>query len=277
MPTLVILAAGMARRFGAPKQLTPVGPRGETIIEYNVHDALEAGFDRVVLVIREELRADLDSLIVRSFGGLVATELAFQRIPIGRDKPLGSAEAVLAASGQVDGPFAVANCDDIYGPRAFQILADGLRSETEDGTVIAYRLADTVPLAGRVTRALLEVDGQRVTDLVEVPGLGRDSSGQLTAADGRRIEGQEWVSMNLWGLPGFVMAHFGDAVSGFAAGAGPTEEIFLPEVVMALARSSVLELRWAGSGEPWTGLTNPDDLESVRAFLSVHRPDPLWR
>ncbi|HET6874085.1 MAG TPA: NTP transferase domain-containing protein [Acidimicrobiales bacterium] len=277
MTALIILAAGVGSRFGAPKQLTPVGPHGETILQYNAHDAVAAGFDRIVAVTRPELHEMVESRLGEVCGPEVETRVVLQVVPEGRGKPLGSADAVLAAAAHVEGDFGVANADDIYGPSAFRALAGAIDAGDADATVVAYRLADTVPPTGRVSRALLRVEAEAVTGLVETHGIGRRADGRLTVEPGGRLlDGGEWVSMNLWGLPAHMIDHMRSRVEAFRPRAGADAEIYLPDVVGDLTRSGNLKLRWVPSGERWTGITNPDDLEAVRTFLEATRPQPLW-
>lgn len=276
MKTLVIMAAGMGSRFGAPKQLTPVGPHDETILDYNTHDGVTAGFGRIVVVTRPELEEQVQAGLAAGCGPRVETHVVLQTIPEGRTKPLGSAEAVLTAAGHVDGFFGVANADDLYGPGAFRALSDWTPPDGQTAVVVAYPLAETVPASGRVTRALLEVEGLVVTDVAETPGIGHEGEGLTVAGGGRDLTGQERVSMNLWGLPGWVMDRVREQVDSFRRSAGTTDEIYLPELLGGLSRSGSLKVQWVPSGERWAGVTNPDDLGTIREFLKAARPEPLW-
>jgi bifunctional N-acetylglucosamine-1-phosphate-uridyltransferase/glucosamine-1-phosphate-acetyltransferase GlmU-like protein len=284
--TLILMAAGMGSRFGAAKQLTPVGPHGESILDYNARDGTVGGFDRLVIVTRKEL---LDEVVERAESGVakrLPTEVVLQEVPRGRSKPLGTAEAVSRAAPYVDGPFCVANSDDLYGPRAFRALAQHLRDMEADecrddaGAVVVYRLADTVPEGdGSVTRAVLSSrDGEHLDRIVEVRDVERADGGWTPrhVPGIGPITGAEPVSMNLWGLPAVTIDAVQEAVDAFIA-EGADGEIYLPEVVGDLVTAGRLVVRMLPTPDLWCGLTNPEDLPRVREHVASRWPAPLWR
>jgi len=283
--TLILMAAGMGSRFGGPKQLTPVGPNGESILDYNAHDAAAADFDRVVVITRAELLDQVTERVDRGVGKVVPTEIVLQQVPEGRSKPLGTAEAVSLAAPFVDGPFGVANSDDLYGAAAFRLLGDHLRDITHrddpdaPGAVVAYRLADTVPEGtGPVTRGVLSSrDGEHLDVIVEVHGVERAGDGwrpQEVEGIGR-ITGGEPVSANLWGLPAWAMDPMQEAVDDFVE-SGAEGEVYLPEVVGALVASGRLTVKLLPTPEPWCGMTNLEDLPLVREQAAARWRSPLW-
>ena len=215
--SLVILAAGLGRRYGGLKQVEPVGPHGETIIDYNAYDALRAGFGKIVFVVRREMATEFRAAIGNRLEQVVAVEYAIQDADAqrpgfptapAREKPWGTGQAVLAAKDAVTEPFAVANADDFYGSQAIAAMGSFLQAPHAETTpayaMIGYRLLATLPEAGAVSRAVCHgtADGWLET-IEEIVGLERhdedarciDKSGQA-----RIINGQELVSMNLWGL-----------------------------------------------------------------------------
>lgn len=260
---LVVLAAGMGSRFGGPKQLTPVGPNGESILDYNLRHGTDAGFDRLVVVTRPEL---LDQVTARVPGDVVVT---LQDIPDGRAKPYGTAHAVMTAAAHVDDAFAVCNADDLYGADAFAALARQLRTTPDDAAIVGFTLQNTVPERGAVSRALLVCEGDAIRSVIEVHGIERRGADWVPATvDGfGAVTGDALVSMNLIGLPLSVMAEVERAVADFIA-SGAEGEVFLPHVVNDLARQERVRVRLVTGAGQWVGLTNPEDLDVVRAHLA---------
>lgn len=248
------------------------------MFEYNAHDATAAGFVGIVIVTREELMTALEDRISR-LSSRVRTQVVFQEVPEGRARPLGTAAAVLAAAAHISGPFAVGNADDIYGPGAFRVLVGHLetRGRTE-AAVIGYRLGDTLPAEGTVSRALLTVSGDHVRRIIEVHGVAVDAAGGVTSAVDpvRVLTGRELVSMNLWGLSAGIMGALRSEVE-VLVGAEPVEpEVTLSEALGRLLRKGRLSMRVLRTSDPCVGITNRSDLETVRAYIAENRPEPLW-
>ena len=287
--TLVGLAAGAGSRFGGPKQLEPLGPAGETILDFSIHDAVRAGFGKVVLVIRDEMRPAFEAGVAARWRGTVPVELVAQHVGPGRDpasgvdapwrtKPWGTGHAVLSAMGAVDGPFAVANADDYYGASAWEALAEYLRALPATApwyAAVGFPLADTLTEAGTVNRAVLRTtpDGM-LTSIEEVTGIARDGSG---------IPLDTPVSMNLWGFTPRLFPALHSAFTLFAMlGEGDDRsELFLPTFVNALVAGGQGEVKVLRGAGPWCGVTYPADTERVRSTLRelVERgeyPSPVW-
>ena len=269
-PALVLLAAGMATRFGRLKQLEPVGPNGEALLDLNVADARAAGFDRIVMVIREELEPAFRAHAAQ-LPGDVAPVYVHQRIDDARGAPWGTGEAVLCARAAVPDRFAVANADDLYGPDAFRLLAAHLRAG-EDWALVAYPAAATLSEAGGVSRALCDVDGsgclrglREVYDVRIVPGgaVGRDAAGGEV-----RLAADAPVSMNLWGFDGRLFPLLEAGFDGFRV-AGGAGEFLLSDAVGALVADDRARVRVLSAGGGWAGITHPDDLPAVRAFVAA--------
>lgn len=274
--SIVILAAGMGSRFGGPKQLVPIGPNGESILDYNTFDAVEAGFDRIVLVTRPELEDQVREVADRATQGRVETAITLQRIPEGRTKPLGTADAVLSALEHVDGPFGVANADDLYGPGSFRAVVDQLKADDSVGCIVGFKLDETVPAEGKVSRGLLKHDGDLVQRVVETHGIHRSEGGwEPIEVDGfGPLSDDTLVSMNLLGLPHRVFVELQEAVDQFVAD-GADGEVYLPMVVGGMLERGELEVKVLQTDERWAGMTNPEDLEVVRAYAADRESSPL--
>ncbi len=299
--TLVVMAAGLGTRFGGPKQLAPVGPSGETLLDYAIYDATCAGFTRAVLVIGEELGARVRAHVARVIGGAVPVHYVEQRlddlpggrrVPEGRVKPWGTAHAVLAARDAVEGPFAVCNADDFYGrdalTRAAEFLAGGHAGDSP-GTFanIAYPLRDTLSAAGGVNRAVCHADGDGWLESVEeVVGIRRLGDGGLAGTDPRgrpvRLAADALVSMNLWA---FTPAVFALLRRGFAeflghASAGRSEFLISHGIGDAVRRGEA-RVRLLGTHGRWLGVTYPEDRPHVEGTLrqlvaAGEYPERLW-
>ncbi|MDH4045244.1 MAG: NTP transferase domain-containing protein [Gemmatimonadota bacterium] len=274
--TLVVLAAGMSTRFGRLKQLEPVGPSGEALLDYGIFDALRAGFERMVLVIRPELEATVRAHCAVRWG---AVPIAFahqtldqvpggQTCPPTRVKPWGTAHAVLAAAPAVDGPFGVANADDFYGARAYQDLAAHLRAGGAEHALVGYRLDATLSPHGGVSRGWCETTGDHLRHVTEIHDIrldgahlrGRDPGGIL-----HTMRPESLVSMNLWGFQLGILPLLRDAFGAFfATSAAATDgEFLLSNAVGDLVAAGDARVRVLATDERWMGVTYPDDRETV--------------
>jgi len=284
--TLVILAAGMSSRYGGGmKQTDTVGPRGETLLDYGVFDAIRAGFTQVVFVIRPEIEGDFRERIARLPAGVTGrcvhqTTSQLPRglsVPAGRAKPWGTGHAVLAAA-DVDSPFVVINADDFYGASAYAAMAEHLRRHADARpprfALVGYRLRDTLSTHGGVSRAICRLDtANRVTSVVEVFDLvqgGGRVTGRTPEGEAVSCTGDELVSMSIWG---FTPAIFRMLEARFAAflrdrAADPTAEFLLPVAVSDMIARGEAELVALAAGETWCGMTSRQDREDVRARIA---------
>jgi hypothetical protein len=288
-PTLVLLAAGMGSRFGGPKQIAPIGPGGSALIDYAARDAVGAGFGRLVLIVRGEIVDAVEQHIKEHWPGDLRPEYVRQdleptavaAVAAGRAKPLGTAHALIAAAGVLDGPFGVANADDLYGAPAFATLAGHL-AQGGGHALVGYRLANTLLGDRPVNRALCEVDAAgNVTGIVE--GAVHAGDGELTwrpigapDEDARPMKGDEPVSMNLWGFTPEILPVLGEAFARFER-SGAIEagaELFLPNVVGEHLRSAGghLDVTMLVSEGRCLGVTHPDDVPLLQQTLS----GPAW-
>lgn len=297
-PTLVIMAAGMGSRYGGLKQIDPVGPTGEIMLDYAVYDALRSGFGRVVFVIRPDIEAPFREVIDRHIARVLPVAYAYQtldrlppgvRCPEGRSKPWGTGHAILCAESVVDEPFAVINADDFYGLAAYQRMADALArvSPGERRFFLAgYRLIDTLSEHGAVSRGVCEVhpDG-RLLRVVERPRIERAATGAVaqTATGPVPIPGDAVVSMNCWGFTPALFPALREAFEQFLQrhGQDPKAELAIPTIVDQLVGRGQAVVEVLSVAARWLGMTYTEDKPIVRAGIqrlidSGVYPSPLW-
>jgi MobA-like NTP transferase protein len=287
--TLVVMAAGLGTRFGGPKQLAPVGPSGETLLDYAIYDATRAGFTRAVLVIREELGDRARAHVARVIGGAVPVHYVEQRlddlpggrrVPEGRVKPWGTAHAVLAARGAVEGPFAACNADDFYGPGAYRLVAEHLTGEAARGAppvhaLVGYRLDATLSPHGGVARAVAWCgpDGllARLVEVRDVRRLDGGLRGVTAAGEQREFTGGEHASMNLWGFTPDVLAVLEEQFAAFLAAAhrAPDAEFLLSTALDDQVTAGRARLRVLTAQDRWLGMSFAADVPAVRAALAA--------
>ncbi len=259
MPTLLLLAGGKSTRFGRPKQLEPVGPEGEALLDFTLRDAFPAGCTGAVIVVRpEHLLAFAERFAARPQVRIVVQAEA-----------LGTAHAVMLALAEVHGTAIIANGDDLYGSGAMeQAVRHALDGDPEQHALVAFELANTLSPSGGVNRAVCAMDAEGLLlSTQEVTGLQADASGNITSADGRTWPAATLVSMNLWVLHPALFPLFRTL---FAAHTATNGEFGLPMVVSAAIaqhhRFAVLR-----TSETWCGLTHPADAGHVRQYLAKHR------
>ena len=299
--TLVIMAAGIGSRFGGGiKQLAAVGPNGEIIMDYSIHDAIEAGFNKVVFIIRHDIeqafRQAIGDRIERICADLgVELGYAFQELddlpagvtlPQGRTKPWGTGQAVLACKDQLDGPFAVINADDYYGKEAFVQLHNFLQGydPAKPGALCmaGFVLKNTLSDNGAVTRGICRMDDQAfLTGVDETSGIEKTAGGGA-AVNGRAIDAESLVSMNMWGLtPGFVKILEQGFVEFFAGIAGNElkAEYLLPIYIDELLKAGRVSVKVLPTHDRWFGVTYQEDkpvvIESFAKLIEagVYRKD----
>lgn len=281
----------MGSRYGGLKQMDPMGPNGETVLDYSVFDAIRAGFGKVVFIIREDFAEAFRSSVGARFAGKIEVDYAFQKlddlpegftVPEGRTKPWGTAHAVRAARHAVDGSFAVINADDFYGADAYQSIARWFAAEAEAGdpakhhySMVGYPLRNTLSDHGSVNRGICRTDASGLlTDVEEVVDIARDADGTVrgTALDGSRREIADIcpVSMNFWG---FTRSFFGELEEHFTAflrekGGEQKSECYIPTVVDDLIRREKADCLVLDTTSSWFGVTYPDDKPHVVASIA---------
>ena len=294
--TLVVLAAGMGSRYGGLKQIDPVGPGGETIIDYSVFDAIRAGFGKLVFVIRKDIERQFKESVGARFEKHIPVEYVFQEldslppqfsVPAGRVKPWGTTHAVLMAAKAIREPFAVINSDDFYGLESFRILSAHLQSGTRDYAMVGFVLRNTLSAFGTVARGVCEVDGDGFLESVtELTGIEcKDTYVTSMGASGKptRLTGDEVVSMNMWGFTPAVFAQLEGFFETFLAqhGAELKSECYLPSAINEFVESAQARVRVLPTGASWFGVTYREDhprvVESItRLIESGSYPGKLW-
>ena len=297
-PTLLILAAGMGSRYGGLKQLDGLGPNDEVIIEYSIYDAIRAGFGKVVFVIREDIEAAFRERFGGKFDDQIEIAYAFQAIdsPVEgidewppREKPWGTAHAVLVAHEQINEPFAVINADDYYGISSFEAMAQFLKKDCAPDRygMIGYQLDKTLSDAGHVNRGVCEVDAEGfLTDVVERHKIQRTADGIVYEEEGQQhsLSAKALVSMNFWGLhPNFFKAARQLFVEFVEANQdNPRAEFYIPLVINHQIQSGDIKLQVIPNAERWYGVTYQEDKPIVQqAFQQMTEegkyPAGLWK
>ncbi len=303
-PVLVVMAAGMGSRYGGLKQIDPVGNHGQLIIDYSIYDALRAGFETVVFVIKHEIEDAFKEAIGSRMEKVINVRYAYQEltdlpegysVPEGRSKPWGTCHAILAARHVVDGPFAVVNADDYYGPEAFKTIYDYLSTHEDapgcmEFSMVGYLLGNTVTEHGHVARGVCTEDEDNflvnVTERTRIEKEGADA--RFTEDDGATwtaLPGDTIVSMNLWGLSAGFMPEAYERFSAFldkALAENPLKgEYFLPSVISQLIDEGRARAKVLRSPDKWYGVTYQADKPVVVAAIAEKTaagvyPDDLW-
>lgn len=294
--TLVIMAAGMASRYGSTKQLEGVGPNGELLLEYSICDARRAGFTRVVFIIRKQIEAEMREFARRLPGDLevvfavqdVSQVPAWFTMPAGRAKPWGTVHAVLAAESVIHGPFGVLNADDFYGPEAFvqARAACDVAQATGESSAVMFPLSATLSPYGSVIRGISRVENGYLVELDEVRDIARDGQGLhgRFGDDVRPLTGDELASMNFWVFPQQALPALRDVFEAFLReqGQAPKSESIMPEAVARLMAQGRMKVRALSAPGPWFGLTHHADRDGVCQGLQSLTdqgvyPSPLWQ
>jgi len=298
-PTLLILAAGMGSRYGGLKQMDAVGTRGETIIEYSIFDAIEAGFGKVVFVIRKDFEKAFRAQFEPKLAGRIAVDYAFQEInsPIegieklpNRPKPWGTGHAILIAEKVVNEPFTVINADDYYGRSGYEMMANFLanRCNPSHYAMVGYRLKNTLSDFGSVSRGLCQIDEQHyLTDVVERGNVRRNGKGVFCDDENgtKILLGEDnWVSMNIWGFHPNIFQHLKRQFRDFVEAnyLNPQAEFYIPFAVNDLVKEGKIKLSVLPNHEKWYGVTYREDRPVVQeAFAGMTAagkyPTPLWQ
>ncbi|MEI8097445.1 MAG: sugar phosphate nucleotidyltransferase [Sediminibacterium sp.] len=297
-PTLVILAAGMASRYGSQKQTASFGPSGETIMDYSIYDAISAGFEKVVFIIREDFAENFKAIFEPKLAGKIKTDYVYQHlnafvgdrvIPEDRTKPWGTAHAVLCCKGKVNEPFAVINADDYYGADAFVKAYDFLLNQCNEKTycIIGYELKKTLSDFGSVSRGVCEVDAaNNLTDINERTKIYRNDAGIIHYEDEsglHELNENSLVSMNyLCFAPGFIDVcekFFGTFLDNNMQNL--KSEFFIPSVTGQFIKAGLGNVKVVPTSAQWFGVTYKEDAPHVQASINAlvdagNYPKSLW-
>lgn len=284
-PSLLVLAAGMGSRYGGLKQIDPIGPSGEAIIEYSMYDAVKAGFGKIVFVIRQSFEQAFKDMIGDKLDGLCEVQYVYQELdrslgdftlPANREKPWGTGHAILVAADAINEPFAVINADDFYGAYSYKAIAEYLTTTAgkNDYCMVGYTLSNTLSENGTVSRGVCKCDADgNLLDVAEHTKIAI-TDGKVTGLDdtGKEISltGDEPVSMNLWGFGPSIFDHLKTRFAEFLAEHGNEEksEFYIPFVVDDLIKQSIAKVKVLKSEASWFGVTYPDDKPSVVAQIA---------
>lgn len=289
-PTLVVMAAGMGSRFGGLKQLTPVGPSGQLLIDYSVYDAIQAGFGKIVFVIKHEIEKEFKELLGNRIAAKIPVEYVYQEldklpqgytVPEGRSKPWGTGHAILCCRGVVNEPFMVINADDFYGRESYEILAKFLQNPpTGSGmqfAMSAYVLENTLTENGYVSRGICSIDERgKLCGLVERTHIEMvDGKPQFSEDDGKTWEELPAgcaVSMNAWAFPAAMLDHLEERFKAFldtTAKANPVKaEFYLPFAVNDMMADGEAETTVLRTRDRWYGMTYAADKQDVQQAIA---------
>ena len=282
-PTLLILAAGMASRYGSMKQIEGFGPNGETIIDYSIYDAIKAGFGKVVFIIKEEFVDSFKSIFDAKLAGKIETDYVFQNydlkqyginLEIERAKPWGTGHAILAARHVIDTPFCVINADDFYGPDAFEKMVEFLTKEVTGSnySMIGYEIAKTLSDFGAVSRGVCKVshDGY-LEEIIERTKVLRDGDGIIYEEEDKQypLALDTRVSMNFWGFTPEVFKLAEELFREFAKAhqKDPKSEFYIPIIVETLLNSEKADFKVVPTDSKWFGVTYKEDKPVVQASI----------
>jgi hypothetical protein len=300
--TLLILAAGLGSRFGGLKQLEPVGPSGEVMLDYSIFDAIAAGFDEVVFVIRRDFEREFREAVVSRYAGVISVKVAFQELgdlpdgvtlPAHREKPWGTGQAIWAAREVISQPFLAINADDFYGRNAFAVMSAFLGQPAPEGCLhiglTAYLLSHTLSEHGAVSRGVCRIaENRTLVSVEEFTGIQRTGTG-IQGADTQgcqhELSADTPVSMNFWGFSPQVFPRLEELFRQFLTEGGlerPKAEFYIPSAVSALINSGEADVTALSSDDHWLGITYREDREAVCEALrqlvkNKAYPTPLWK
>lgn len=274
---LLIMAAGMGSRFGGLKQIEPIGPNGEIILDFSIYDAVEAGFNKAVFIIKKEIEKEFRQVVGKRIEKMIDVEYAFQEldklpegyeVPSDRVKPWGTAHAVLCARDVVKSPFAVINADDFYGKSSYKIIHDEL-IQSNGMCMVGYELGNTITENGTVSRGVCELENGYLKSVTEHTALDKNSGIPLDSI----------VSMNMWGLAPDIFPFMEKEFKLFLDEKinVPKSECYLPSVISKRIEEENMPVKVLKTAEKWYGVTYREDMDSVREAMSKFINDGLYK
>lgn len=286
-PECIVLAAGMGSRYGGLKQIDPIGPNGETIIDYSIYDAKRAGFSKVVFVIRKDIEKDFVELVGSRFENIIDIDYAFQELdalpegfapPTGRVKPWGTGHAILVAKDKISKPFLVINGDDFYGQNSFKIAADYLLKAQDkakaDYMMVGFSISKTLSENGTVSRGICKVDSEhRLVEVVEHTKVAFEGEQLVDQAStpAKVLNVDDIASMNMFGFTPSLFDHLEAQFNDFLKAQGQEEksEFYIPSVVNHTIQNDQSEVKVLHTPDQWYGVTYQEDKPSVKKGLEA--------
>lgn len=274
---LLIMAAGMGSRFGGLKQIEPIGPNGEIILDFSIYDAVEAGFNKAIFIIKKEIEKEFRQVVGKRIEKMIDVEYAFQEldklpegyeVPSDRVKPWGTAHAVLCARDVVKSPFAVINADDFYGKSSYKIIHDEL-IQSNGMCMVGYELGNTITENGTVSRGVCELENGYLKSVTEHTALDKNSGIPLDSI----------VSMNMWGLDPDIFPFMENEFKLFLNEKinVPKSECYLPSVISKRIEIENMPVKVLKTAEKWYGVTYREDMDSVREAMSKFISEGLYK
>lgn len=299
--TLVVLAAGMGSRYGGLKQIDPIGPNGEVILELSVYDAIKAGFNKVIFIIKHEIEKEFKEAIGNKIAAQIPVEYVYQQlekipdgliIPEGRKKPWGTGHALLCCESLIDGPFCVINSDDYYGQDAYRTMHDFLVNSTESDeyAMVGYVIGNTVSENGSVARGVCTINDGKLVNVTERTNIVKnDGTIEFSENGGKSwetIPDDTLVSLNFWGFkPSFISKMKQDFISFFkneVPGDPLKAEFFIPKEVGKMLQNDEISVKMLSSTDRWYGVTYQEDKPMVKEGIQKLIDEgkystPLWK
>ena len=289
--TLLVMAAGMGSRYGGLKQLDQIGPSGETIIDYSVYDAIDAGFNKVIFIIRKDFENQFKTQVAEKYLNKIEVEFAYQDIndlpsgfscPEGREKPWGTGHAILSANDLVNEPFVVINGDDYYGKESFKVISDYYFNGKDQFSMVAFRLDNTLSSFGTVTRGVCSIENEKLSTVVETGDL--EKKGKFIHSDRDILfDGSEPVSMNMWGFTPALFHYLKEKFVDFlnVNSHEKKSEFLIPSVINELIQNGAESVHVLKTTSSWFGVTYKSDKPIVekkiqKLVTSGVYPSPLF-
>ncbi|RZP25015.1 nucleotidyltransferase [bacterium] len=276
--TLLVMAAGMGSRYGGLKQLDAVGPNGETIIDFSVYDAIRAGYNKVVFIIRKDFEKQFKQKISNKYKNKIDVEIVYQdlndlprsfRCPNERSKPWGTGHAILAARNAVSEPFVAINGDDFYGKESFEIISNYYSTVNSGFAMVAFQLDKTLSENGSVSRGICEQNSNELVTVVETHDIKKNSAGIIECDRDISFLGSELVSMNMWGFTPTLFDHLEKMFNDFLTGniSDLKSEFLIPSVINDLIEKNIEKVKVLKTQSTWFGVTYVEDKAFVESQI----------